>query len=609
MFSQKDLSPEQLDIIKYQLHHDLYVEAPAGYGKTSTAMLKAGEVAKRLVDSPHQRVLVLTFSKMAVRQIDEEKQQHVLKTLHSRIVIKTYHAFYFDLIRHYAHYLGFEHSHFDLLTPQERKALYDLFCVSHRGLEYEAFSYAQYLDAAICAPMPIDGHPSCELVQAAASLLQDYHKQEHRLGFEDFPYYAYRILADSSFICHLLASKYPFIFLDEFQNTNDLQWTILKRLIPEVKLVVFADPKQTIHVFRGAGKVIERFKEERNPHPIPLTENFRNPASLYAFAQGIATGKFDALPPENVSFHRFRLYEKEKWNLKFHIQELRKVSGSSVRSIAILTKENKQVAELSDFLGRKTEKTPAICHQVVSDDFRVQDEENIVLSLFQLIYTCDLHHLTVLASALAAGACGNSNYPFYLGQAFKSGQCRPDVIARKNECPGAKNASAVLKILQPFVQAGVPGGPQEAWQRTERVIEDLSRIRSIPNLTQVCACLKNEWILLSSSKGLLSPQTYLRHLMAKRRRQNFLEQRSYAHGIFVMTLHQSQGKQFDAVFIWRCNDGIIPHPDEINKGDTSPSQHLLYVGITRAKRFGFVRIYYEQNDHVQPSRLIQPFLS
>jgi DNA helicase-2/ATP-dependent DNA helicase PcrA len=98
----------------------------------------------------------------------------------------------------------------------------------------------------------------------------------------------------------------------------------------------------------------------------------------------------------------------------------------------------------------------------------------------------------------------------------------------------------------------------------------------------------------------------MRHVMAQRRRRNFLEQRSYLRGIFVMTLHQSQGKQFDAVFIWRCNDGIIPHPEEIRKGDTSPSQHLLYVGITRARHL--VRIYYEQNNNAQPSRLIQAFI-
>ena len=127
--------------------------------------------------------------------------------------------------------------------------------------------------------------------------MKDYHRQEHRLGFEDYPYYAYQILVDSSFVCDLLAYKYPVVFLDEFQNTNDLQWTILQCFVANVKLVVFADPNQTIHGFRGAGQVIERYKQERDPEIIPLTTNFRNSSSLYAFAKGIASGRFDVHPP------------------------------------------------------------------------------------------------------------------------------------------------------------------------------------------------------------------------------------------------------------------------------------------------------------------------
>ena len=140
-----------------------------------------------------------------------------------------------------------------------------------------------------------------------------------------------------------------------------------------------------------------------------------------------------------------------------------------------------------------------------------------------------------------------------------------------------------------------------------RYCNGLGQIRSIPDLSMAYARVKEEWDTLTDRQGVPSLETYMHHVMAQRRRQNFLEQRSYLRGIFVMTLHQSQGKQFDAVFIWHCNDGIIPHPEEIRNGDTSPSQYLLYVGITRARHL--VCIYYEQNQNVQPSRLIKPFIA
>lgn len=183
----------------------------------------------------------------------------------------------------------------------------------------------------------------------------------------------------------------------------------------------------------------------------------------------------------------------------------------------------------------------------------------------------------------------------------------PDAVASRKGVPGIQNARAVLKVVQPVLAEGTPDGPEEAWQRTEQVLQGLRQIRLMPDLTSAYVRVRDEWDLLTAHQGTPTLETYMRHVMAQRRRRNFLEQRSYLRGVFVMTLHQSQGKQFDAVCIWRCNDDIIPHPEEIRKGDMSPSQYLLYVGITRARHL--VRIYYEQNEYAQPSRLIRPFVT
>lgn len=607
MFSPRKPTPQQDSIIQRALDSDLYVEAPAGHGKTTTAMLAAAEIAKSLPESLNQKLLVLTFSKMAVRQIDHETQQQVPRTLHSRILVSTYHSFYFALIRHYARYLGFQHTDFGLLTTEERKALYLLFSVSHPGLNYELFSCAQYLVAGISTPMPVEGDQPLETVAAAAAFLEEYHKNEHRIGFEDYPYYAYRVLADSSFVCDLVAHKYPVVFLDEFQNTNDLQWEILRCFVHNVRLVVFADPSQTIHGFRGAGNALSRFKQERNPVGISLTTNFRNSSSLHAFAKGIATGKFDADRPPNVTFHRLGLYKKDKWQLKYDIRNLTRSLSPSIHSIAVLTKENKHVAEVSEFLGRQTERTPSIPHEVVSPDYQTQDQENVVLALFHLIAACDPHHLVVVASALAACAKRKANYPFYLGQVVKTGECTPKAITGRTGIPGVKNARSFLGVVEPMIKAGPPDELHEAWNRTEQVLQDIRSIKTIPDMSEAFTRVKAEWSAWVAQQDIPTLETFMRHVMAQRRRRNFLEQRSYLRGVFIMTLHQSQGKQFDAVIIWRCNDGIIPHSEEISKEDYRPSQHLLYVGLTRARHF--VRVYYEQNKYAQPSRLIQPFVA
>ena len=180
------------------------------------------------------------------------------------------------------------------------------------------------------------------------------------------------------------------------------------------------------------------------------------------------------------------------------------------------------------------------------------------------------------------------------------------MITKRNGIPGIRNARTVLGVLAQVLGAGSLSGLEGAWELTGQVLRGFERIRSIPDLSKAFDRVEGNWGLLAARQGTPSMEGYIRHVMAERRRRNFLEQRSYLRGVFLMTLHQSQGKQFDAVFIWRCNDGIVPHPEEIRMGDTSPSQQLLYVGITRARHL--VRIYYEENQHAQPSQLIRPFI-
>lgn len=598
------LSTELSRILDHPLNCDIYIEAPAGHGKTTAAMIKAAEVAARLSSPLRQAVLVLTFSKMAVRQIDVERRQRVHRDLQPRIVIKTYHSFYFDLIRQYACYLGFDNNKLDLLTEGVRKILFDSFGINHPTLDFDQFTYSQYLREGLPPPLPVIKNASDELISEAATFLETYHKEENLIGFEDFPYYTYQIVSNSEFVRDLLTYKYPVIILDEFQNTNDLQWMILRAFTTQIRLIVFADPNQTIHSFRGAGKSIHHFKEQRNPEVISLKTNHRNSSSLFDFAHSIASGAFDVTPPPNVSFRRISDPFRDPWNLKFHILNLKK--NSDIRSIGILTKENKHVSEVSD-LFRKTPKTPYIPHEVVSEDSSIQEQENVILWLFQLISSRDLKYLHRFGSALCAcRTSGESNYLHYFQQAIAFGSCDISQITNTEGVAGTRNARIILKELNLIFETPGVNNPQNVWQQTQQVLEGMKAISSLPDLKEIYLHLHSQWALLVAQKEHCSVEDFLYHIMADRRQRNFLEHRTYDKGTFVMTLHQSQGKQFDAVIIWRCNENIIPHTNEIQSGDTTASQYLLYVGITRARKKVF--IYYHDNQQEQPSRFIRPFI-
>jgi hypothetical protein len=337
---------------------------------------------------------------------------------------------------------------------------------------------------------------------------------------------------------------------------------------------------------------------------MPLTENFRNSGSLYAFASAIASATNLVACPPNVSFHPLALYPRDKWCLKWDIL---KAMQLGCRSVAVLAKENKTVAEVSSWLGQKTAQTPAIHCEAVSDDYSGYDEENVVLSLLQLVCTCELSDLGVLGAVLGSCRRGDAEYGVYFQQAMRAGTCEPGCITPQDGVPGSKNARHVLSAVSQLIDRGPVTEADEAWTRVQQALSGFRGIPTLPDFCVACRRLRAEWDLLRDRAGPLRVEDFAAHVRAQRRRDNFLENRTYDRGVFVMTLHQSQGKEFDGVFIWQCNDRIIPHPEEIRSGDFTPSRNLLYVGITRARRL--VRIYYEQNERARPSRLIEPFLS
>lgn len=177
-----------------------------GSGKTTISLVKSKQLIAHLEDE--QEVLFLSFSRAAVRQVLIRCKDVLSSAERKRIAAKTYHAFCLELLR----------AHGRLLTGKQTQIAYP-------------------------APTSVRKRALGECWAAEEKRLADV---EGVYTFDQFARSATRLLGEAEAVVELLASRYPVIILDEFQDTSDDQWALVQELAKRSRLLVLADPDQRI---------------------------------------------------------------------------------------------------------------------------------------------------------------------------------------------------------------------------------------------------------------------------------------------------------------------------------------------------------------------------
>lgn len=635
----------------------LLIIAGAGTGKTKVITHRIAYLIASKKARPEE-ILAVTFTEKAANEMEERVDQ-LIPYSYSFVNISTFNSFGERVLRNYALDLGYPLD-FKLLDEVEqaiyfREKLFDLPLDYYRPLstptkhiqelldaikrlKQEDISPEEYLSYAFKLEKEADDEAAIEMarkhreIAAVYKAYQSLLHKEGKIDFEDQVALVVRLFRERPSVLAEFQEKYRYILVDEFQDTNYLQFELLKLLAARHKnLTVVGDDDQSIFRFRGAS--LSNILNFRQAYPeareIVLVANYRSPQAILDSAYKLIQQNnphrlevksqvnkklISGIRAEGKTIHllSFDTLSHEADRVAELIQEKVR-EGYRYSDMAILVRRN---ADADAFLralnlkqipfrfsgSRGLYAQPEIKNLIsfikALTDF--EDSRSLFFLAHSEIYGVDLYDLTVLSNYAE-----KRHLPLHrIFRDISRGRLTLDISPEAQA--GIKK---VFEDLESYVELS---RTKNAGQVVFAFLERTGTIKKLIEQASLEAELKikNLRLFFDKIKNFSelveddSIQAFARHLdLLQEVGDNpaTAEAELEEDAVNVLTVHKAKGLEFEVVFMvsliadrfpGRERREKIPLPDELLKeglpaGDTTlqEERRLFYVGMTRAKRF------------------------
>jgi len=564
--------PEQQKVINCCETSFLVTSRP-GRGKTTVALLYAQRQLKEGGLLPSQKVLFLTFSRNGVYQIATTKSKLLDKSVQERLHIATYHSFMWWLLNNFGRYIGLP-SVLELIWQTKADGI---------------------VHGSSCDLSDIPKHLACHC---------------GGITYKCFAPLTLNLLSSTA-IRHCLASLFPVIVVDEFQDTDDEQWEIIKLLSEKTKLCCLADPDQMIHRFRGArDDRLFQFSSEKSAKEYKLQQKClrTDDYDILNFAEAILDGQLGTEEQRVRWRSRFlRDYRGSKavsfWlksTLTDFYKDFNKKKLSRPPSIALAAYSNQNALAIKEELQKTTGRIPNAFNCSVLESEKDESIEDLLLHMSSWFLNRNEQDFClsskIIGALLAPRDLSKASTPIkslFFPEKIISGEVAAKKSAKhvtdllESNFSGAKNAIELVQYSSATLKAM---GSRIATLQTK--FDSMLLDDSISNLkTLACQCEGNIEHQLIQLKSRVKNQ---------RIRSCVLDYITPKRATIATSMHKLKGKEFDYVAIYSIpNDQFYSSPEESDLD----GRRLLYVSLTRA-RFD-ARILYMGT---APPTLISPYL-
>jgi len=595
------LTPAQREAVTH-VEGPLLVLAGPGSGKTRVITYRIAYLLR--LGIPDTSILGLTFTNKAAQEMQSRVQQLVPG---ARVWLGTFHRFAAQILRKYANLVGLE-SHFTIYDKDDslralRAAIADA-RIDLGSYSPEAVAHAiSGAKSALLTPQnyaPRDGSPLGELVARIYPLYQERLRRSNAVDFDDLLMYLALLLRQSPEIRHRLDSTYRFVMVDEYQDTNLVQYAIARAISVEYpNLAVTGDPDQSIYGWRGANlnNILEFEKDFPNVRVVRLEQNYRSTKRILAVAAKLIAHnvrrKEKDLFTDNEEGRPVRLVTYAD-----NQEEAEDIAGQIARAIQRGERRPRDFAIFYriNALSRGFEialRERGIPYQIVNGvEFFQRKEIKDVIAYLQLINNPrdDVAFLRVINTP--PRSIGETSVRRLREFAAAHGICLLEAARHADAIPefslrtmGAFRGFVTLyDRLVAAAQGSVEEllglvltetGYREYLERSQHM-EDQERLANIEELLTVARQFDERYGEAASLESFLEETSLVSDTDA-------LDEG--ADRVTLMTLHASKGLEFPVVFLVACEQGILPHERSRNDMDElEEERRLMFVGITRAKQ-------------------------
>lgn len=614
------LNTEQINAVKHE-EGPLLIFAGAGSGKTRVIVHRVAYLIRRGVKP--DRILCLTFTNKAASEM-KQRLMTIVGTSSHRIWAGTFHSFGAWFLRREASKIGYTND-FVIYDESDQKALIAQ-CMKDLKINREnraegiiAWMISMSKDTlrdidSFDIKLGIDPRPVIQLYEEKKRL-------SNAFDFGDLLLKPMQILHEHPGLRERYQSMFQHILVDEYQDTNKAQYTLLMGLVGKDKnICVVGDDDQSIYSWRGADvSNILRFKEDfPDARIVTLEQNYRSPQSILdAASKLIANNQFRA-PKKLWSDRRengaivITEYEDDEAEAEDIAYSIRKLldSGVDPGNIAVFYRINALSRVIEEAFVQEN-----IPYSVYGGTrFYERREIKDVLAYLRLVANPrDESALTRIINRPSRGI-GIKTLDILRGLAKSKGISVIDAMEKALEKglvkgAGARGIKTFMHIMDDLMQ-GLSG--------VEDIADLIARIIKVSGLENALEAeidgpdrLTNIKELEANARGKVNLVSFLE----EKALITSMDMDKGKDSVSVMTLHMSKGLEFDHVFIMGLEDGLLPHSRSMETDHAlEEERRLLYVGMTRARKKAYlswarVRALYGKEIYQLPSGFIHEIVS
>ena len=590
------------------------VIAGAGSGKTRVLTYRISYLISEMGVDPNKIVAIAFTNKVAAEMKDRALK--LLNGLGRGITVSTFHSWCAKFLRKEIDVIGFPNN-FTIMDDEDTDKL-----IKDIGVELgfkrndDVVKYTiGFISTNKCLGrypenVLIDEH-SLSKVKTALKIFHIYEERKDKmlsLDFDDLLLRTIQILREFPDIRQKWQSRIQHILIDEFQDTNDIQFELVKLLMNEdTNLYVVGDPDQTIYTWRGANQniILQFNKTFPLAETLILDRNYRSTGEILEHANKLIAHNKKRVPknlytesgkgdPIKVECSRKR--DDEATYVANEIENIiRKYPNTKYKDIAVLYRAAYLTLPFeNEFMRRK------IPYQIYGGiKFFQRKEVKDVLAYFRLIYNHqdDLSFERIvnvprrgigdstMDELKAEKESRNLSYFDYIEHIEKNSTNvkTKHIIAltalitkiRKTKSKLDENIEAYPKILEDFIRD--LGYFEYLSSDDETAEERLQNVKSL--FDDIVDYLRN------------NPESDFENYLENASLQTSQDEIKNGDYVSMMTIHVAKGLEFEHVFVVSMIDGVFPSrrtEDESGLDGLEEERRLAYVAFTRAKKHLYI---------------------